>query len=161
MLDMQGGYTVCPCKLFSLLTNVEEQAFSGAWDSDLNDVVPIPDHCVRVPQFLLSPCQVRVTGVGTEMGNRVIRKFTQEENLGPCSFIRLHVGDETGKNLFSDLSPTIQTHIKSTILNGIEVNGRKFEFLAYSSSRKYFLKSSDRRVGLLLTYHALSSFEQS
>ncbi|KAG7371402.1 RNA-dependent RNA polymerase [Nitzschia inconspicua] len=128
-LAMQEGCTSLPCKLFLLLAEDQE---SG---NDLNVGLPIPEHCVRVPRMLLSPCQKRIIEVGTEMSNRVIRKFTKEFHLKPCSFLRLQVGDETGEPLFDDLSPSVHAHITSAVLNGIEVNGRKYRFLAYSSSQ--------------------------
>jgi hypothetical protein len=136
MLGMQGC-TIYPCELFRLLIGEEEPNRKRDGDRHSDDVIPVPDYCVRIPQLQLSPCGVRVIDIGTEMGNRVIRRFTEKENLGPCSFLRLHVGDETGKHLFRDLNRAVQAHVMSTILKGIEVNGRKFNFLAFSSSRKY------------------------
>lgn len=137
MLGTQEGCTQYPCKLFCLLVDPGEslQDDESEWDERVEN--PIPEYCVRVPRVLLSPCQVRVIDVGTEMSNRAIRRFTKELHLGPCSFLRLQVGDETGKHLFGDLTPSICTHISTVVLNGFKVNGQMFKFLAYSSSRKY------------------------
>lgn len=132
---MQGGFTLFPCHLFLLLADSEEINVVGEEDNP-DAEVRIPDYCVRIPRLLLSPCQTRVIDVGTEMSNRVIRRFTDELRLDPCSFIRLQIGDETGKHLFGDLSPDVCAHITSVVLNGLSLNGRAFRFLAYSSSRK-------------------------
>lgn len=108
------------------------KAGSGFTDNSLET----PEYCVRVPRLLLSPCRLIVVDVGTEMSNRVLRKFMVKDKMGPCSFLRLQIGDETGKPMFGELSDEVQSRIKSVILQGIEVNSKFFQFLAYSSSRE-------------------------
>lgn len=75
------------------------------------------------------------------MSNRVIRKFMYSNDFGACSFIRVQVGDETGLKLFGDWSQEVRDRIVGTLLGGVVVNGLKYSFLAYSSSRKSRLVS--------------------
>ena len=126
------GCTKYPCQLFTALAGASSD--NTMTDDATDDRVPI--HCERIPRLLLSPCHARVVDVGTEMSNRVLRKFLRSDEFGGCSFVRLQVSDESGQQLFGDWSPEVQDHMTKTLLEGVVVNGMKYEFLAYSSSRK-------------------------
>jgi hypothetical protein len=59
-----------------------------------------------------------------------------QEKILPEAFIRLSLGDEDGRKLFwGDWSGALKDRIRSSLLNGINVNGTLYRFLAYSSSQ--------------------------
>lgn len=68
------------------------------------------------------------------MSNRVVRQFIEEKKFPNTAFLRLHVGDEDGRRIF-DMSSSLEERIKQAILTGITINGRRYSFLAYSSSQ--------------------------
>ena len=89
-----------------------------------------------IPRMLISPCRVAVQKFEDEMGNSVVRKFCQENEFPDEAFIRVHVGEESGQKLFfQDLVDPVVTKLRESILPGIRVNGKRYEFLAYSSSQ--------------------------
>lgn len=119
-----------PCMLFVLLASAE------VVDYDKDNGISIPDHCTRVPRLLLTPCQERFIDIGVEMSNRVLRKFTCDHGFHPFYFLRVQIANESGKPFFADdLTDAVESRILSKLLGGIEVNGRKYVFLAYSSSQ--------------------------
>ena len=112
----------------------------------------MPDYCVSIPRMQLSPCRELVVGFEVETSNRVIRKFTmktsesfvrrtigmfsQNKGFKPESFLRLHVTDEDGRSIFDrDLTVAVEERLRHAILSGIVTCGRKYSFLAYSSSQ--------------------------
>lgn len=96
----------------------------------------IPAHCFSVPRIHITPLKQRIVGFEVEMSNRVIRRFVEEESFCRESFLRLQVCDEDGRKLFhNDLSNSVVSKLKSTILSGVVLNGRRYMFLAFSSSQ--------------------------
>jgi RNA-dependent RNA polymerase len=112
----------------------------------------MPDYCVSIPRMQLSPSRELVVGFEVETSNRVIREFTtnasesfvrrtigmfsQTQGFKPESFLRLHVTDEDSRSIFDrDLTVPVEERLKNTILSGIMLCGRKYSFLAYSSSQ--------------------------
>lgn len=97
---------------------------------------PIPVHCFSIPRLHLTPSRQLLVGFEVEMSNRVIRRFVEEEHFCPESFLRVQVCDEDGQKLFyNDLSDSVVSRIKTTIHSGVVLNGRRYNFLAYSSSQ--------------------------
>jgi RNA-dependent RNA polymerase len=116
-------------KLFDLL------AVGQGFDPDTSEAT-LPDHCMQVPRFLLTPCQTQVLGYETETPNRVLRYFVLEEGFSSSSFARVSIGDENGSKLFGhDLSLALVEGFERSLIGGIQVNGRLYVFLAYSSSQ--------------------------
>lgn len=93
-------------------------------------------HCVNIPRLLLTPSRAVVTGFVIEMSNRVVRKFVVEENFSAEAFLRVHISDESGLDLFdTNLTGPIEERLMKLILCGIEIFGRRYEFLSFSSSQ--------------------------
>lgn len=131
MLSFENSLaTRYPCKLFQLVaeSDVEERSLEIGQE--------YPEYCVRVPRIVLSPCKARFDDIGIEMSNRVLRKFTRDGIFDSFDFIRVQVANENGRPLFADdMTTPVEERIHNTLLNGIEINGRRYIFLAYSSSQ--------------------------
>jgi RNA-dependent RNA polymerase len=126
MLEAHGK-TKYPCRLFRKL------APRGAGSLPEQ---PIPGHCFSIPRLHLTPCKQLLVGFEVEMSNRVIRRFVEEEHFCPESFLRVQVCDEDGQKLFYNaLSDPVVSRIMTTIHSGVVLNGRRYNFLAYSSSQ--------------------------
>ena len=126
MRDMYGT-TRQPARLFKYL-----------YDAGVEVPLPLqlPEFCISLPRILVTPSRVCVTGFEVEMSNRMVRKFVEEMNFSNESFVRVSMGDENGDKLYSDdFSRKIEARIKHLILSGITLNGRRFQFLAFSSSQ--------------------------
>jgi hypothetical protein len=122
--------TRSPARLFLELHNAEELTEETA------DGTFVPSYCVQIPRLLLTPTRVSVIGFEVEMSNRVVRKFVEDAGFCPESFCRVSIGDENGDKLFaSELSDDVSNRIEKTLLEGIEANGLRYQFLAYSSSQ--------------------------
>lgn len=121
------GKTKHPCLLFRRLSSFK---------SGLPPERQIPEYCFSVPRLHLTPLRQLLVGFEVSVSNRVIRRFVQEEQICRESFLRLQVCDEDGRKMFhSDLSDAVVTKLKCTILSGVILNGRRYVFLAYSSSQ--------------------------
>ena len=121
--------TSYPARLFDLL-------FWGLETETEREERTIPAHCTLVPSLILSPCRACVTGIDVEMSNRVLRTYAQEEKFGKLSMLRVHIADEDGSKLFAtELSEAIIAKMKSILLDGLLINGKKFQVLGYSSSQ--------------------------
>jgi hypothetical protein len=126
MLEAHGK-TKYPCRLFRKLAPRAAGPLPEC---------PIPGHCFSIPRLHLTPSRQLLVGFEVEMSNRVIRRFVEEENFCPESFLRVQICDEDGQKLFyNDLSDCVVSRIRTTILSGIVLNGRRYTFLAYSSSQ--------------------------
>eukprot|EP00977_Amphora_coffeiformis_P010660 scaffold2510_cov169-Amphora_coffeaeformis.AAC.11 len=89
-----------------------------------------------IPRILISPSRIAVQKFENEVGNCVVRKFCQEKGFPDEAFIRVHVGEESGQKLFfQDLVDPIVKKLRQIILPGLLINGKRYEFLAYSSSQ--------------------------
>jgi RNA-dependent RNA polymerase len=122
--------TRLPARLFLELQNADELI------EETDDDTFVPSYCVQIPRLLLTPTRVSVIGFEVEMSNRVVRKFVEDYSFRPESFCRVSIGDENGDKLFSsELSGDVSNRIEKTLLEGIEANGVRYQFLAYSSSQ--------------------------
>ena len=137
------GQTRYPALLFQTLYEDELDQYPDGYDRQ-----NIPDFCIELPRVMLTPCRVCVTGFQIEMSNRIIRKFVQDHNYSPAAFLRVTVADENGDKLFADeltdwrLScPDLEKNGPAALriyilcLKGLSLNGKMYEFLAYSSSQ--------------------------
>ena len=126
--DMASGFgcTRYPSRLFRKL-------LPGA---AFRDSPPVPPHCILVPRIRLSPLRVHFLGMGIETSNRAVRHFCQEYGFAVDEFLRVSITEEDGSPLHgSELTQTVRGHLKDSLVNGIDFCGRKFVFLAYSSSQ--------------------------
>lgn len=93
-------------------------------------------HCVLLPRLQLSPSRILFLGFEVEMSNRVIRRFTEQEGFRPEAFLRVRLGDENCMHLFEqDITPPVESSLGRPLTNGVEIFGRRYQFLAYSSSQ--------------------------
>jgi RNA-dependent RNA polymerase len=126
MLEAHGK-TKYPCRLFQKLAPRNAGPLPER---------PIPGHCFSIPRLHITPSRQLLVGFEVEMSNRVIRRFVEEANFYPESFLRVQICDEDGQKLFyNDLSDLVVSRIMTTILSGVVLNGRRYSFLAYSSSQ--------------------------
>ncbi|GAU20395.1 hypothetical protein TSUD_12130 [Trifolium subterraneum] len=91
-------------------------------------------------QAQIIPCKVYFCGPEINVSNRVLRQFHEHID----NFLRVSFVDEELDKLYSaDLSTRISEHRRSEIYdrilsilrNGLDISGKKFEFLAFSSSQ--------------------------
>jgi len=93
-------------------------------------------YCVSIPRLLLTPSRFLVTSFELEISNRVIRKFVEEEGFCADAFLRVLIANENGMNLFNgDLDEELESSIMLRMRSGISIYGRRYEFLAYSTSQ--------------------------
>jgi RNA-dependent RNA polymerase len=132
MDNLSQGSTAFPCCVFRHLFMNTSEATSESETVDENDKT----HSIKVHRLLLTPTQSRCIGVAMETGNRVLRRFTEDHGFDETSFLRVRLSDENGTTLYSDqLSPAIETRIREAATQGIEINGDRYQLLAYSSSQ--------------------------
>ncbi|KAL9247739.1 hypothetical protein vseg_021140 [Gypsophila vaccaria] len=106
--------------------------------------ISLDEGLAYVRRVQVTPSRVYFCGPEVNVSNRVIRHFSDDiEN-----FLRVSFVDESLEKLYStDLSPRISSEfvavrrtkvdqrIRSVLANGILIDGKKFEFLAFSSSQ--------------------------
>ena len=83
----------------------------------------------------VSPTAIYLSGPSLERSNRVIRAYGVENQE---SFLRVSFVDEGGLHIRFDHEidgrEFVRARVGSILLDGLEIAGRKFEFLAYSQS---------------------------
>lgn len=102
--------------------------------------ISLDNGLVYVRRVQITPCKVYFSGPEINVSNRVLRHFHEHID----NFLRVSFVDEELDKLYSaDLSTRISEigkteiyyRILSILRNGIDIGGRKFEFLAFSSSQ--------------------------
>ncbi|KAH9613434.1 hypothetical protein KSS87_004358 [Heliosperma pusillum] len=106
--------------------------------------ISLDEGLVYVRRVQVTPCRVYFCGPEVNVSNRVIRNFSNDID----NFLRVSFVDENLEKLYStDLSPRISSEfgaakrteidgrIRSILRNGILIDDKKFEFLAFSSSQ--------------------------
>ncbi|CAO1622143.1 unnamed protein product [Sympodiomycopsis kandeliae] len=84
---------------------------------------------------VITPAGISLEGPHRDTGNRIVRQFPGKEGY----FMRVRIQDESGdiireaKGVNNDRE-IFRLRMKNYLLNGIEVGGRVFRFLAFSSS---------------------------
>ena len=125
-MKSHGTKTRYPCRWF--LDCVESVGSLDAEES-------LPSHCVSLPKILITPTRVFSVGFEVETSNRAIRLFHNSLGFPIESFARVQVVDEDMSSIFPrDLTEPIESRLKE-LLNGIEIAGKNFTFLAYSPSQ--------------------------
>ncbi|KAK2731821.1 hypothetical protein FQN55_004435 [Onygenales sp. PD_40] len=94
---------------------------------------PHPNN-IQVHRAQVTPCGIYLYGPSLETKNRVLRKFADHVD----HFLRVEFVDESGDPVRYDPRASVeyifQTRFKSVMKNGINIGGRKFEFLGFSHS---------------------------
>ncbi|KAI8627834.1 RNA dependent RNA polymerase-domain-containing protein [Xylariaceae sp. FL1651] len=109
----------------------------------------LPDHCTWVRKVVVTPSTMYLSTPVPEPSNRVLRYFSSHSD----HFLRVQFTDELVKGrIFA--SPDSMQHnalynrVFRTLLNGIQVGGRHFQFLAFGNSQfrengAYFFSPTD------------------
>ncbi|KAJ3087107.1 hypothetical protein HK102_011793 [Quaeritorhiza haematococci] len=102
---------------------------------------PVQSSNNKTPNFhdilsvTITPTKIYVNSVCREQGNRVLRQYPNCQR----HFLRVNVSDETGEKLMNKfdgyLYDILHRRVSNMLKKGIEIAGRKFEFLAFSSSQ--------------------------
>ena len=120
------GYTKYPCRLLIRLRS----------DTVLDEISPKPTHCILVPRLRVSPLRVTCQGMGIETSNRAVRQFTIKPDFSDDMFLRVALTEENSGPLNgSQLTETVKSRFRKGLVEGINLCGRKYVFLAYSSSQ--------------------------
>lgn len=120
------GSTRYPCQILHILL---EEFWPGV-------SIEYPKYCIELPKLLVTPTRMIVAGFDVETSNRVVREFIQRD-VENEDFLRVTFCEEDGSRLMNDdfKSEQISNRIKSLLSNGLNLNGNKYRFLAYSSSQ--------------------------
>lgn len=124
-LDNMLAFTTKPCRAFIYLLDSVDGLKSN-----------VPPYCVVVPRLLISPLRTVASCFEVETSNRGIRYFMEKYNMRPDMFARASIVDEDETQLFnSELNDVVSSRLKESLRSGTIICGRKYEFLAYSSSQ--------------------------
>lgn len=120
---MVGERVHAPIRLLKRFT----QMTSNILDSTL------PEHCARIRRVIVTPTKILVQIPTVEMTNRVVRHHKHLID----QFLRVEFSDDDFGQVMSaiDLNERIHHRIYEVLLRGIKVAGKKYEFLAFSSSQ--------------------------
>ncbi|RWA07389.1 hypothetical protein EKO27_g7728 [Xylaria grammica] len=109
----------------------------------------VPSHCVWVRKVTITPSTMYLSTPNPEPSNRVLREYARYSDR----FLRVQFTDELVKGrIFASPGGKQQNHLFNrvfrTLTNGIEIGGRRFEFLAFGSSQfrengAYFFAPTD------------------
>ena len=95
----------------------------------------IPKYCASIRSATITPTILYFMQSATETSNSVIRKYQHLEDR----FLRVKFTDEKykGRIMSNDdsIMNEVYTRVKSAMTNGINVGGRKYEFLAFGNSQ--------------------------
>lgn len=95
----------------------------------------IPHYCTMVRSATITPTTIYLNSPSVDTSNRVIRKFREHEDR----FLRVKFRDESYKGTimtFDDnTTDELFTKVSRTLMNGIVVGDRHYEFLAYGNSQ--------------------------
>jgi hypothetical protein len=112
---------------------------------------PIQGNVFWVPHLVITPTRVICRGVLPEVGNRMLRHFSQASSQ--LAFLRVSFRDESGK-LSKTVYGEIANRLKTIFEEGIRIplSGRHYQFLMFSASQlrqhKAWFFWSDPAVGL-------------
>ncbi|CAJ2674324.1 unnamed protein product [Trifolium pratense] len=114
--------------------------YLGAKAPPRSPTISLDNGLVYIRRAQITPCKVYFCGPEINVSNRVLRNFHEHID----NFLRVSFVDEELDNLYSaDLSTRnsergrtgIYYRILSILMNGLDIGGKKFEFLAFSSSQ--------------------------
>ncbi|KAI0393037.1 RNA dependent RNA polymerase-domain-containing protein [Xylariaceae sp. FL0594] len=95
-----------------------------------------PAHCAWIRKVIVTPSTIYLTAPTPEPSNRVLRKFARHADR----FLRVQFTDELVKGRIyaspdSEQENAVFSRVFRTLLNGIVVGGRHFQFLAFGNSQ--------------------------
>ena len=94
-----------------------------------------PDYAFSVHTAIVTPTTIYFGTPSVEISNRVVRRFSEHADR----FLRVRFTDERPKgNIYSTQRDTLNevfTRVKRTLMNGIVIGDRHYEFLAFGNSQ--------------------------
>jgi RNA-dependent RNA polymerase len=93
----------------------------------------VPSHCVLIRKLIITPTKTYTVGPIFEVSNRVLRHYKSVSN----DFLRVAFTDESLSKMINnpDSYTMIYDRIRNTLLRGIQIGSRTYEFLAFSASQ--------------------------
>ncbi|CAG8577530.1 1329_t:CDS:2, partial [Paraglomus brasilianum] len=93
----------------------------------------VPSYCVMMRKVVITPSKMYILPPTMETSNRTIRYFKDHKER----FLRVQFNDENGKlpSANGDNHVAVYNRVHRTLMNGIQIGNRKYEFLAFSSSQ--------------------------
>ncbi|KAJ3543427.1 hypothetical protein NMY22_g3147 [Coprinellus aureogranulatus] len=125
-----------------------------------NATETVYENVYRAMHLTLTPTSLLLDGPNREPSNRVIRKYKEYQD----SFLRVTFAEEGRFSMQNDRETDSQKYIEdrvgSTLINGVHIAGRKFEFLGYSQSglknyTVWFVKPFQLKSGKWVTANAI------
>ncbi|PON25180.1 hypothetical protein TGAM01_v205866 [Trichoderma gamsii] len=120
-------------ELASIVVEAERALRNEDPNRTLHYGAQLPRHQAWILKAMVTPTRITLHGPDAESRNRVLRMFPNHSDY----FMRVIFGDEDGQDL------ALTSNVKNTIIferyrkilkDGIQVAGRKFEFLGFSHS---------------------------
>ncbi|KAI1766762.1 RdRP-domain-containing protein [Hypoxylon sp. FL1150] len=96
----------------------------------------IPEHCQWVRKVIVTPTTMYLSSPAPEPSNRVLRQYIKHEDR----FLRVQFTDEIRKGRIfpapdTDQENALFNRVHRTLLNGIQIGGRHFQYLATGNSQ--------------------------
>src|SRR6185312_8719061 len=93
----------------------------------------VPSSCVMMRKVVITPSKMYILPPTMEPSNRTIRYFEDHKER----FLRVQFNDENGSlpSGNGDNHVSVFNRVHRTLVNGIQIGNRKYEFLAFSSSQ--------------------------
>lgn len=118
----------------SIIQHLKEQEKEIRKDPAMRRGLSSPTHNLAlIYRIIVTPSRITLHGPELEAKNRILRKFPQHHEF----FARVQFCDENGQNLFYNGRinySQIYQRYKHVLDNGIQLAGRRFTFLGFSSS---------------------------
>jgi hypothetical protein len=102
-------------------------------DGSVYDIVRSNEHLALVYRVRVTPAGIYLEGPEAEVSNRVLRRYPNFHD----HFIRVVFSDEDGGRLDYSLNTNLEAiyaRFRSVLNEGIELAGKKYQFLGFSSS---------------------------
>lgn len=122
-----------PEELVGIVLEAERSLLDENLPRSLHYGAQLPDHQAWVLKAMVTPTRIMLHGPDAENKNRVLRMFPNHSDY----FLRVIFGDEDGQDLA--LVPNVNNapifeRYREVMKDGIQIAGRKFEFLGFSHS---------------------------
>ncbi|RYC59378.1 hypothetical protein CHU98_g6828 [Xylaria longipes] len=144
-----GSGTVLGCELYPNRFYDPMALFTEKKALSYYPELGVPSHCAWVRKVVVTPSTIYLSTPTPEASNRVLRHFAQYSDR----FLRVQFTDERVKGKIhaspkSQQQNALYNRIHRTLVNGIDIAGRHFEFLAFGNSQfrengAYFFSPTD------------------
>ncbi|KAI1488388.1 RNA dependent RNA polymerase-domain-containing protein [Biscogniauxia mediterranea] len=98
--------------------------------------IGLPEDCAWIRKVIVTPSTIHLSTPTVEPSNRILRRYTKYMDR----FLRVQFTDELMKGRIfpspdSESNNAIFNRVYRTLLNGVQVGGRHFKFLAFGNSQ--------------------------